>query len=279
MMLLGLSLTTWAAMLFHKVGTSFQLHGGGAEQAMGNTFAISSDMSGDGCRRKNRLTGCILLEVTMKTLLSVLIVLALFALAPAAGIAADTLQQAQQLVEQQRYDDAISVLRTLTAAEPENAEAAVALARAYHWKKDFPDAKKWYQRAATLDARYRLEIVGLLDEADESEEVVLLVRPEFDKGNREPSLLGSLLSAYERMGRKTDRKAVEQALIDARYDHGADRDYRHYILAYCALYDGDRSSAISHLKQIVDRGYRVYARTSPKFAILKGDPDFEQATQ
>lgn len=42
---------------------------------------------------------------------------------------------------------------------------------------------------------------------------------------------------------------------------------------------GNASAALSYLRQISDRQMRVYARTSPKFDRLRGDPDFERITQ
>lgn len=41
LMLLGLALMTWAAILFRKVGTSFQLHGGGSVLVTSGPFRFS----------------------------------------------------------------------------------------------------------------------------------------------------------------------------------------------------------------------------------------------
>lgn len=192
---------------------------------------------------------------------------------------AETLRDAQQLISQGRYDEAISALRGLITSEPTNAAAAVTLARAYHWKRDLPNAKRWYREAVRLDTRYRLDIVGLLDELEESDEIVRLVAPELAKGNRRPALLGSLLTAYERLGRKAEAAAVVQTLINTSYDRPYDSDYRNYILAYVSLAEGNTSAALSHLGQISDERLRVYARTSPKFQKLRGNADFDKLTR
>jgi cytochrome c-type biogenesis protein CcmH/NrfG len=205
---------------------------------------------------------------------------AAFLVLPRTVRAQGALDDAQKSISARHYDDAISTLGNYLASNPGSAAAELLLAHAYHWKKDFPNAESHYRKAAALDPRYRLEIVALLDELGESEEIIRIAGPEVTSSNRlAPSILGALMTAYYRVGRPVDGGKIRDLLEATTYSDQSDVDYRNYMLAYCAMMDGDSQRAKDLLRSIHDRSYLQYAATDDKFKVLFKDPEFIEITK
>lgn len=186
----------------------------------------------------------------------------------------DPLQTARQLIRDRRYDDAIVLLLRTSEQGVMNAEVANQLARAYHWKLDFGQAKRWYVEASRLDPKYRLDIVPLLEELEDWRAIIELAEPEFATGSKRLDLLSALYVAYSKVGRSSDSDRVLGRVIDSPAS-----DYRNYILAYVASLAGDTDKALSYLAQIKSPSMRAYARTDRKFANVAGNKRFEELTR
>jgi tetratricopeptide (TPR) repeat protein len=214
-----------------------------------------------------------------KQILSAAILAAVLAL-PHAAFAQSPLQDASRAIDAKHYDTAIAIVESYIVANPNSAPAEVLLARAFHWEKDFANAKVHYRRAAAIDTRYRLEIVPLLDELGESAEIVRICGPEIGNGTTaSPSTLGSLATAYRNLGKAADAERVRNILTNTAYTDPGDVDYKNYELAEFALWDGDTRQAKDHLRAIKDQGYRQYARTDDKFKVLFNDSEFLELTK
>jgi tetratricopeptide (TPR) repeat protein len=205
---------------------------------------------------------------------------ATFLVSPGTARAQAALDDARRSMSEQHYDAAIATLQNYIASNPGSADAELLLAQSYHWKKDFPDAKQHYQRAAELDPHYRLEIIPLLDDLGDSAEIIRIAGPEVTSSTRlSPSILGALLTAYYRTGKLADEARIRDLLESTSYGDPSDRDYKNYVLAYCALLDGDMRKAKDRLGEIKDRAYLQYARTDDKFKVLYDDKEFQDLTK
>jgi len=190
------------------------------------------------------------------------------------------LDDAQRSISAQHYDAAIATMVNYLASNPGSADGELLLAQAYHWKKDFPSAKVHYRKAAALNPSYRLEIIPLLDDLGESEEIIRVAAPEVTSSNRlSPSILAALLSAYYRTGKPAEGRKIRDLLEATTYSDPGDVDYKKYVLAYCAVMDGDTRKGKDLLRDIRDKGYRQYAATDDKFKVLFKDGEFIEITK
>ena len=171
-------------------------------------------------------------------------------------------------------------LQGYLAGNPSNAQAELAIARAYHWKKNFSTARAHYEAAAAIDPHLQLEIVPLLDETSDWTAIIALVAPFVDSNRTiSPSLLGPLASAYHETHRTADANRIRDLLASTPYKDAADVDYQHYVLAECSLWAGDREGALRHLRAILNRSFLEYARTDDKFRVFFADRAFLDLTK
>lgn len=188
--------------------------------------------------------------------------------------------EARKLIDAQNYDAAIPILEKYVAANPNSADGELWLAKSYHWKKDFPKAKGHYLKAGILNPAYRLEIIPALDEKVDSAEIILIAGPEVKPNvTLPPSILGPLATSYRIAGRPADVKRIRDILKATQYGDAYLEDYKKYVLAYSALWDGDIPQAKSWLKQIKSKPMLQYARTHDKFEVLYSDKEFLELTK
>lgn len=196
-----------------------------------------------------------------------------------ATVAADgKLVEAQRLIEAEQYAAAVLILDKYVATRPDSDEAQLLLAQAHHWNKNLAKAKAHYQLAARLDARHALEIIPLLDETKEWAEIVKLADPKVNEKTTPPSALGALATAYKELGKVADAERVIAVLTATEYRKPYDRDYKHYVLAYTALWSKGTVRAIGLLRKIDDKALLSYAANSAKFESLFADPEFVELT-
>ncbi len=193
--------------------------------------------------------------------------------------AQSSLDEARSHIAAQRYDMAIATLEKYILQNPSSAEAEILLAQAYHWKKDITTAKLHYRKAAAIDARYQLEIIPLLDEERAWGDIIQLAAPAVSNGERSPSILGALASAYQNSGKPLDAERIRSLLENTPYKGQSNEDYKNYVLAYCALWKNDTRQAKDHLMKIHDTAFLKYARTDYKFKTLQTDQDFLELTK
>lgn len=190
------------------------------------------------------------------------------------------LDDARKLVAAQQYDSAIDLLNKYVSTNPMSADGYLLLANAHHWKKDFPKARVCYEKAATLDARYALDIISLIDELNEWKEIIRIAGPELQKNKKlRPSILGSLASAYKNLDKHLDAERVINILATNEYEGQDVKDYKNYVLAYYHLWSSDTRKAKDRLKQIRNKAYLRYARTDDKFKKLQSDAEFLELTK
>ena len=187
--------------------------------------------------------------------------------------------KAVNLIKTGKYDEAISILKERIVEQPNDADAYLQMARAYHWKKEFNTAYKYYKEAAIHNHRYKTEIIGLLDELEKWQEIIDIAAPEIKAGNKTPSILGSLMTAYTKTKLIAEADRVLNILKNTLYQKQWQIDYKNYVLAYYFLSRNKAELAKKHLRKIVSPGYRKYARTSPKFKKLYSDPEFIEITK
>jgi cytochrome c-type biogenesis protein CcmH/NrfG len=189
------------------------------------------------------------------------------------------LDDARASIDAQRYDDAVALLEKYISQNPNSADAELLLAQAYHWKKDIAKAKLHYQKAAAIDPQNQLEIVPLLDEEGAWAEIIRLCAPAVSTGERSPSILGALASAYKNSKKPLDAQRIRNLLATATYTSQSNEDYRNYVLAYCALWENDAQQAKDRLRKIHDSAFLKYARTDDKFKKLFTDEEFLELTK
>jgi tetratricopeptide (TPR) repeat protein len=140
--------------------------------------------------------------------------------------AQSSLDEARSDIDAQRYDAAIATLEKYISQNPGSAGAELLLAQAYHWKKDISMAKLHYRKAAAIDPHNQLEIIPLLDEERAWEEIIQLAAPAVSSGNRSPSILGALASAYQNSGKPPDAQRIRNLLESTPYKGQSNEDYR-----------------------------------------------------
>lgn len=191
----------------------------------------------------------------------------------------DKLEQASKLISGGSYDQAIEILDLEIRNNPNSARGHLLIARAYHWKKDLGKAHEHYILAASLNPTYKFEIIPLLDELQEWNDIIDLVGPEVNQGNRDPSLLGNLATAYKESGKRSEAEKVIKLLLATNYEGSNDNDYKNYVLAYYYLWEDDFAKSKEHLRKIKSKNYLRYARTSPKFKKVFKDQEFIELTK
>jgi tetratricopeptide (TPR) repeat protein len=177
------------------------------------------------------------------------------------------------------WQKVISSCEEYIKTDQHNAEAYLDLAFAYHGSKtDFKKALYYYKKAAALNENYKLYMVPLLDELEDWQQIIELALPEMDSGNCDPSILGSLASAYHAFNNQRMADEVIKHLKNCTYDKQNSKDYQLYILAYVSLWNDDQTAALNYLKEIKTASLLEYARTAPKFKKLYGLPEFKKIT-
>lgn len=152
-------------------------------------------------------------------------------------------------------------------------------ASVYHQKRVFDTAYFCYQMAIKLDSSNIRKIIPLLDEMELWQEVIKIGNPILIAGAREPSILGSLYTAYLKTGDNKNAERVIGILIKTKYQNTWEADYKSYVLSYYYLWKGDEKRALDLLESINDDDLKSYAAKSSKFKSVHKNNRFIKITK
>lgn len=192
---------------------------------------------------------------------------------------AGALEDARALMDQRRYDDAIAVLQQVVDAGTATAEEINELGIAYHWKKDFDNALKYYRRAADLDKTYLTSPLPILDHFKRYEEIIQIGEAVLSRGDTTPGVLTGLLNAYYSTGKQADYERVLGVLKAATYSDPYDADYQRYVLAKAEVRAGRHEEAIAYISRMTTRSLLQFMATAAEFGPIAKDPRFIEMTK
>jgi tetratricopeptide (TPR) repeat protein len=121
---------------------------------------------------------------------------------------AGPLEDARALMDARRYDEAIAVLQPAVANGTATAEQINELGIAYHWKKDYDNALKYYRQAANLDKTYLTSPLPILDHFKLYDEMIQIGEAVLSRGDKTPGVLTGLLNAYYSTAKWADYERV-----------------------------------------------------------------------
>lgn len=215
----------------------------------------------------------------MQTKLFRLIVVLFLAVGAAGSLAGQdavqtALRDAQSAYAQGQYDKGIAILVPVAESEPQNAAVLELIAVGYHWKKDYANALDYYDRAEKIRGTLSPSKVMLLYEIGRYDDVIRACADVARKGQSDVSVLGALISSYMAKNQPTEAQEFADVLRKQKYETAYEQDYQKYILAYFALWRGDRDTCLAILKQVSDRNLKDYAKSDARFKSLWDDPAF-----
>jgi len=129
------------------------------------------------------------------------------------------------LVELERVDEAMSVLREYIALQPQDPEAYCRLGECYEQKHLFDDARQCYEKAAAIDDKYAYAYYGLASVADErgqAEEAYAYLQRSVSLDPENPEFLYALSQAQAARGETLEAiQSLEYVVQLDKYDFEA----------------------------------------------------------
>lgn len=192
---------------------------------------------------------------------------------------AGPLEDARALMDARRYDEAIAVLQPAVANGTATAEEINELGIAYHWKKDYDNALKYYRQASNLDKTYLTSPLPILDHFKLYDEMIQIGEAVLSRGDTSPGTLTGLLNAYYSTGDTTEYGRVLGILKTQTYTDPYDADYQRYVLAKAEVRAGRHEEAIAYIAGMTTRSLLQFMATASDFDPIANDPRFIEMTK
>jgi tetratricopeptide (TPR) repeat protein len=191
---------------------------------------------------------------------------------------ADVVGDAERLIAQRRYDEAVVILEKAVASGHANADVYNELGIAYNWKQDYENALKNYRQATKLNPKYATSALPVLDHFNLYDEIIGIGEAQIAKGDKRPFILTSLLNAYYETKNTRQYQRVLDIVKGERYSDDHDANYRLFILAKAEVRAGRNDSALDYVAQMHDKSLLQFMRTAKDFQPIANDARFKKLT-
>jgi tetratricopeptide (TPR) repeat protein len=171
------------------------------------------------------------------------------------------------------------VLQPVVANGTATAEEINELGIAYHWKKDYDNALKYYRQASNLDKTYLTSPLPILDHFKLYDEMIQIGEAVLSRGDTTPGVLTGLLNAYYSTAKWADYERVLGVLKATTYADPYDADYQRYVLAKAEVRAGRHEEAIAYIAGMTTRSLLQFMATASDFDPIANDPRFIEMTK